>query len=186
MLRDRLYRVIDADVVARGVVERGKKCLIDLALAFGAEILERDGSLNRRKMGEIVFGSKEKRLRFNEIIFPYIQEEIENEIAASAAKGYRVVFLDAPTLFESGSEKFCDKIVSVIAPKEVRRERLLARDQNRTPEEIDKRIAAQHDDEFYTSRSNFVIVNGGDMNALRFQLLEMLELCCRGMDGGSA
>jgi dephospho-CoA kinase len=128
-------------------------------------------------------------MRFNELIFPYIQEEIQSEIAASAAKGYSVIFLDAPTLFESGSEVFCDKVVSVIAPKDIRRERLLARDTDRTMEEIDKRIDAQHDDEFYTSRSDFVINNDGDVTALRFQVVEMLEVCCRNVerpDGGLA
>lgn len=168
--------IIDADQVARQVVAQGKQCLLDLVLEFGAQILEADGSLNRRRLGSIVFTDREKRKTFNQIIFPYIQDEIELMIAEKRREGAEFVILDAPTLFESGSEKYCDRVGSVIAPVELRRQRLLERDGHLTMEEIDNRIASQHDDEYYSSRSDFVICNEGSMTNLRLQVLEMLEV----------
>lgn len=180
MLADRGFRVIDADLVARQVVEKGKKCLIDLALEFGIEILDGEGNLNRRKLGRMVFADREKRKRLNQITFPYIQEEILEQIEGFRRKGDTVIFLDAPTLFESGSERFCDRVVSVVAPRELRRERILVRDEL-TFSEAENRMSSQQDDEYYASRSDFVIRNDGSMTHLRVQLIEMLELCCRGV-----
>lgn len=182
LLRERGFHVIDADIVARLVVEKGTRCLTDLVLEFGVGILDSGGGLDRRKMGNLIWDNKPRRMRFNEIVFPYIQEEIQAQTRRAVDMGNRVVFLDAPTLFESGSESFCDKVVSVTAPKEVRRKRLLERDAHRTMEEIDNRIEAQHDDAFYALRSDFVIRNGGEMTGLRVQVLEMLEFCCRGVE----
>lgn len=181
ILLGRGFVVIDADVVARQVVEKGRRCLVDLAVEFGVEILEADGSLNRRRLGAMVFSHREKRRRLNRIIFPYIREEIEHRIEDYALSGATVLFLDAPTLFESGSESYCDKVVSVVAPRDIRLRRLLDRDSRRTMEEIENRIDAQHGDDYYASRSDFVIVNDGDLSALRVQVLEMLEYCCRGV-----
>lgn len=173
--------IIDADVVARQVVQKGKKCLLDLAVEFGIEILDGDGNLNRRKLGAIVFSDAEKRDRLNRITFPYIQAEIRDEIACCRLAGKTMIILDAPTLLESGSDSFCDKVVSVVAPEELRLRRLLERDLKYTREELESRIAAQHDDEFYISRSGFVIRNDGSMTHLRVQLMEMLEYCYPGM-----
>ena len=171
-------RVIDADVMARHVVARGSKCILDLAVTFGAEIILADGTLNRPRMGEIIFGDKEKRMIFNKIIFPYIQEGIFGEVERLREDGAPLIFLDAPTLFESGTHTDCDKIVSVIAPLEVRRARIISRDRL-SEEQAMSRIRSQHDDDFYTSRSNYVICNDKDLGALREQvdnLISELEL----------
>lgn len=173
--------IIDADVVARQVVQKGKKCLLDLAVEFGIEILDGDGNLNRRKLGAIVFSDAEKRDRLNRITFPYIQAEIRDEIACCRLAGKTMIILDAPTLLESGSDSFCDKVVSVIAPWELRKERLLARDLDLSIADVENRMASQHGDEYYVSRSDFVIRNEGDMTSLRMQVVEMLELCSRGL-----
>lgn len=168
------FRVIDADIVSRRVVEKGKKCLVDLVIAFGTEILEADGSLNRKKLGAIVFHDRQKRIHLQEIIFPYIQEEIAAELETHRNSGEPAVFLDAPTLLESDSKEQCDKIVSVIAPSEERFIRILRRD-GLSAEEAQRRMGAQHEDEFYTSQSDFVINNAGDLVELRVQIMEMLD-----------
>lgn len=177
LLVNRGYRVIDADIVARQVVDKGAKCLIDLVLAFGIEILEADGTLNRRKLGALVFSDKAKRAELNKITFPYIQEEILMQIGQLRQKEDTPIFLDAPTLLESGSDAFCDKVVSVIAPLELRMQRIVSRDQL-SRQEAENRIGSQHDDAYYTSRSDFVIHNGGDLSELRVQVLEMLNKVC--------
>lgn len=170
-------RVIDADIVARRVVEKGTRCLVDLALEFGIGILNADGTLNRRNLGSIVFSDRDKRLKLNRITFPYIQQEILAELQRLREKGEAAVFLDAPTLLESGTDAYCDRVVSVIAPLELRLERVLRRD-GITREEALGRIRSQHGDEFYTSRSDFVIENSGDIASLRVQVMEMLDAVC--------
>jgi len=177
MLAARGYPVIDADLVARQVVAKGSKCTLDLAVEFGIEILNVDGTLNRRKLGSIVFTDKKKRMRLNRITFPYIQEEIFLQVEGLRKKGKNVIFLDAPTLIESGTHKRCDKVVSVIAPLELRVRRIIQRDEL-TREEAMQRISAQHGDAYYTSRSDFVIENSGDIDGLREKVAQLIDRCC--------
>ncbi len=171
------YRVIDADVVARQVVAKGAKCTLDLAVEFGIEILNADGTLNRRKLGNIVFNDKQKRIALNRITFPYIQEAIFEQVNVLKNKGYKTIFLDAPTLIESGTHKRCDKVVSVIAPLETRMARIIDRDKI-SEEEAMARIGSQHEDEYYTAISDYVICNDGDMRDLRSHVSAMLESIC--------
>jgi dephospho-CoA kinase len=174
MLEERGYRVIDCDKVARQVVEKGKGCLLDLTIEFGTEILLPDGTLNRKKLGAIVFSDKHKQKRLGQITYPYIQEEIFRLTEHYRESGEAVVFFDAPTLIESGTDAYCDKIVSVIAPPEERFLRIVRRD-TLTTEEAERRMNAQQDDAFYISRSDFVIRNAEDITALRVSVLEMLD-----------
>lgn len=88
--------------------------------------------------------------------------------------GEAAVFLDAPTLIESGTDKYCDKVVSVIAPPEERFIRIVRRD-NLTADEAGKRMGAQGNDEFYISHSDFVISNTGDAIELKVKVMEMLD-----------
>lgn len=182
LLSSRGYRVIDADLVARQVVEQGSQCLVDLVCEFGIEILEGDGTLNRRKLADIVFRDAAKRKVLNRIIFPYIQKEIVEVLEGCRQTGEPIVFLDAPTLIESGTHQFCDKVVSVLAPQQIRLKRLLARDADLSLEAIENRMSAQHDDTYYTTHSDFVIHNDGEESALRVQILEMLDLVLRAGD----
>ena len=107
--------IIDADQVARDVVEKGSDCIADVILEFGIEYLNMDGSLNRRKLAESVFTDKAKLKKLNDIMFPYIIRNIEEKIQLKKEAEEGIIVLDAPTLFESGCDKFCDKVVSVIA-----------------------------------------------------------------------
>ena len=169
------YRVIDADVVARHVVAKGSKCIRELAATFGMDIIMPDGTLDRQKMGEIIFTNKEKRMEFNKIIFPYIQEEIMGEVERMRSDGAPVIFLDAPTLFESGTSEKCDKIISVIAMLHIRLERIMKRDKLSERQALN-RIKSQQEDDFYISRSDFVIHNNGDFGDLREQLDNVIDM----------
>ena len=80
-LRENGVTVIDADQVARRVVEQGSACIADIALEFGCEYINMDGTLNRRKMARTVFGDKVKLKKLNSLMFPYIIEEIRGELA---------------------------------------------------------------------------------------------------------
>lgn len=166
--------VIDADQVARNVVEKGSACIADIVLEFGVEYLTMDGNLNRRKLGESVFTDKAKLKKLNDIMFPYIINNIKEKIAEAKDASEGIIILDAPTLFESGSDKFCDKVISVIASQDVRCHRIIERD-GLSEEEAMHRITAQHSDSFYTERSWVVLQNNSDVDDLKQQADHMLS-----------
>ena len=163
------FAVIDADQIARQVVEKGTNCIAEVVLEFGCEYLNVEGGLNRKKLAQNVFTDKAKLKKLNAIMFPYIINRIEEEIKALRSSFEGVIVLDAPTLFESGADRFCNYVVSVVAPEEVRCRRIIARD-NLTLEEAQTRIHAQHSEEYYTGRSWYVVHNDGDKEDLKMQV----------------
>lgn len=165
--------VIDADKVARDVVGKGSVCVADIALEFGCEYLNADGTLNRKKMAEHVFTDRAKLKRLNNVMFPYIISSINEKLDELRAKDEGIIVLDAPTLFESGVDKNCDRVVSVIAPMELRKQRIIQRD-GLSEEEAIHRINSQHDDAYYGSRSWIVLKNDGDLTGLKMQTASML------------
>lgn len=157
-LRENGLFIIDCDKVARSVTEKGSKTLSLLAEAFGKDIILADGSLNRRELASRAFQNAEKTELLNSITHPAITDEINKVISEHKNEN---IILDAPTLIESGANKLCDKIVSVLADADVRKKRIVARD-NLTPVEAEKRMSAQKDDAFYKEFSDAVIYNNAD------------------------
>lgn len=180
-LSSRGITVIDCDLVAREVVDKEKELLADLAIEYGIGILNQDGTLNRRKLGSIVFADREKLDRLNEIIFPYIKRNIADKVTFLRKKGIPMVVLDAPTLFESGIDKECDDIISVIAPEELRLNRIMVRD-HLSDTEARNRIASQHDDAFFIENSSRVIVNDKDVEHLYHESLRAAEELAASLD----
>lgn len=166
--------VIDADLEARAVVERGSRCLEALTDAFGREILQQDGSLNRARLGDLVFTDRAKLERMNGITHPFIMQRISDALCRCRQEDAPLIVLDAPTLFETGADRFCDCVVAVTAPRALRRARIIERD-GLTPERADHRIQSQQDDAFYTGRSDFVITNESDLASLERQVAQTLE-----------
>lgn len=172
-LRNEDFFVIDADLVARQVVEAGSNCIMDIVLAFGCQFLNENGTLNRRRLGREVFGNKKKLKKLNSIMFPYIIDAIKQEIEKGKKAGSTVIVLDAPTLFESGADTFCDIVVSVIASEPIRLHRIMSRDSLNEVEALN-RIHAQHNDEYYTSRSWKVINNSTELESLNRQINKLI------------
>lgn len=158
--------VIDADKVAREVVETGSACIADIALEFGCEYINADGTLNRKKMAKTVFTDKAKLKKLNALMFPYIIRRLCEEIERSRREGEGIIVLDAPTLFESGADRECDYVVSVIADEQSRKERIIRRD-GLTQQEAQERISAQHDEEYYKSRSDEILENNEGVDSLK-------------------
>ena len=173
ILREYGFDIINADGVARDVTRAGSECLREIVEAFGNSILQPDRSLNRKALGEIVFSDAERLDRLEDIIYPYILRDIKERVE-ELSPGSKGIFLDAPTLFESGANKFCNKICSVTAPQDLRMERIIERD-NLTPEDAANRMNSQQGDEFYASRSHWVINNDGTKGQLRGDVLRMLR-----------
>ncbi len=160
------YAVVDCDLVARMVTEPGEPCLQALVEAFGGGILCDDGSLNRKKLAGMAFPQPEKLDLLNRTIHPFILERIKLLLQENTSRGVSVTLLDAPTLFEAGAEKLCDCVLSILAPEQLRLTRIVERD-GLTPQQARERMSAQQPDGYYISRSDYVIVNDGDLLSLR-------------------
>ncbi len=164
--------IIDCDQVARQVVRRGEHCLLDLAVEFSSVILDKDGELNRRKLAGIVFSDREKLRKMEKIIYPYILAHILQQIHRREVAGDRAVFLDAPTLYQSGANILCQRVVAVLAPEAGRLLRIMERD-GLTIEEAKARMSSQPGDVYYEKRADHIIRNIGDTSALRLAVLEL-------------
>lgn len=152
------FDVINADLISREVTGKGEPCLNELAEAFGSEIILPDGSLDRKKLGGIVFADRERLRQLDGICYPYIIFRIIKRIEELSAQGSRLIILDAPTLFESNADDLCDLIISVTADEAMREKRIILRD-NISPEAARKRFESQYSEHFFVSHSDFVIKN---------------------------
>lgn len=146
------FKVIDCDRVARQAVAKGMPALLRLTEVFGDGILKENGELDRAKLAEIAFSSPKKTELLNKTVFPYIKELVFKQISGDR------VLLDAPTLFESGIDGICDATVAVTAPTEVRKARIIARD-NLSESAAELRISAGKPDEFYQKNADTVLQN---------------------------
>lgn len=174
ILRRHDLMVINCDLTARKAVAPGSACLEEIADFFGPDVLLPGGELNRKKVAGIVFADPAARERYNKIIHKAIIDLLQIEIKTAENAGVPVVVLDAPTLFESGADRLCQVVVSVTAPREKRLARILARD-SLSEEEALLRMGAQHEDAFYTGRSDFVIENDRDFSDLEKQAEDLAK-----------
>jgi dephospho-CoA kinase len=156
--------VIDADLVAREVVEPGTDGLRAVAAEFGAGVLDAEGRLDRPALAAIVFGDEAARGRLNGILHPRIRARAAERIAAAPAG--TVVVQDVPLLVETGQAGAYDLVLVVEAPPELRVQRL-ARDRGMPAEQARSRMAAQATDEQRRAAADVVIVNDGTPERLR-------------------
>ena len=158
--------VIDADVIARMVVEPGMPALTALAEAFGPEILEPDGSLDRAALAERAFVTDDTRKQLEAITHPAIATEFFAQIAAAPADG--IVVHDVPLLVESTRGIEYGAVIVVEAPKDLRLERLEARGVPR--DDAERRMALQATDEQRREIATWVLDNSRDRAHLEAQI----------------
>lgn len=168
------FYVINCDQVSRLVTEKGSNCNRKLAEYF-PECFDDEFTLDRRKMGETVFGNEDNLKLLNDTIFPFIIDYINKEIELQVRDGEKFILLDAPTLFEAEMEDSCDYIVSVVADFNIRAERICRRD-NITPELAEKRFSSQHSEEFFREKSDFVIENNSDKASVETATLKVISI----------
>ena len=165
--------VINADLVYHELITPPSSCLQELTEEFGKEILLPDGSLNRRALGGIVFSDPAARERLNTITHRYVMEEVKTQLERYRREGVPVSVFDAPQLFEAGAQRACGAVVSVLADRGLRLERIMARD-NITAEAAMRRILAQKSDEFFKTHSDYIIENNGTVETLAPQVHRVL------------
>ena len=169
------YTVIDADIVAKSLTEPGSNVLWKLADTFGSGIIAEDGSLIRKKLGEIVFNNKEKLQQLNDIMGPAMDDVFQKVLdEARLEHPYSKIFFDAPTLFESGREYMVDKVWVVAAGLETRIKRIMDRD-GITREQVLARMSSQLPEEDKIRRADVVIYNDGTLEDLRNAVIEALN-----------
>lgn len=166
--------IIDADKVAREVVEKGEPCLTALVEEFGADILNADGTLDRRALAAKAFASDEQTARLTALTHPFILARMREELAEAEAAGAALIVVDAPLLFESKFDSVCDNTVAVLAPREARLARICARD-GISEKAAAARMARQPDDDFYAARATRLIRNDGDLAALHSAAEEIVQ-----------
>lgn len=148
--------VVDTDKIARELTVKGSEFLSVLADNFGDDIVDENGELKRKLLAERAFCDKEHQLLLNSLMHPEIIKISRERCIEALENGADAAVIDAPLLFECGGDKICDTVISVIAPDEIRLERIMKRD-NITYEQAKQRMSVQHDDKFYTERSEFIV-----------------------------
>ncbi len=161
ILTDRYgYYQLDADKVAKLVIDKDKRLLKRLAEIFGDDIILSDGSLDRRLLAERAFSSKENTEKLDEAVYPAVAKQAEKIIKKKQDENYNGILLDAIGLFESSLDRLCDFTVAVTAPPETRRERIILRD-GLTASQAQSRINAQKDESFFKENADLIIDNSG-------------------------
>jgi dephospho-CoA kinase len=153
-------QVIDADVVSREVVEPGQPALAAIVATFGAHVLNADGTLNRARLGDIVFTNSEAREQLNNIVHPAVRERSLKLFAE--AEDHDVVVYDVPLLVESENSYSFEHIIVASAPEEIRVERLMEH-RGMTESEARARIESQASEESRLSLADTVIDTSGSL-----------------------
>ncbi|MDF2962373.1 MAG: dephospho-CoA kinase [Paenibacillus sp.] len=175
MLVQRGAMLVDADRIAREVVEPGSPVLARIAERFGQEILLPDGTLNRKKLGETVFGSPQALKDLQDMMHPSIRalmRERMNQYEQQHPE--KLVVADVPLLYESELQSMFEAVMVVYVPRHVQLDRLMLRD-GLTAEQAEQRLKAQMDIEQKKARADILINNEGSLNQTESQVEQFLK-----------
>lgn len=166
--------VIDADQLARAVVAPGEPALAAIVREFG-DVRNPDGTLDRKKLGAIVFNDPARRKRLEAITHPAIRERLAARLKELQDQGFEgLVFFDAPVMIESGNYRTMDRLVVVFTDEATQRERLMARDAM-APAEASQRMATQMPVVDKAKLADYVIDNCGDRAATEARTREVFQ-----------
>jgi dephospho-CoA kinase len=171
--REKGVLVIDADRLGHDVLREDEAARAALMDAFGGDIVDRDGAIDRSALGERAFASAEATRRLNAIVHPPLLERLEAALAQARADGRALAVVDAALIFEFGLDARLDLNVLVTAPARIRAERL--RRKGLGEEMVARIMASQMPDADKAARCDFVLVNDGSLDALRARADEVLE-----------
>lgn len=152
--------MVDADMVARDVVQPGTFGLNKIIESFGKEYIQEDGTLHRTKLGALVFSDKEALTRIDDIMYPLIREESDRQIQKYHSEGHYIVGYDAALIFEMGNIRNFYPVIVVHCPQDIQIQRLMARN-SLTRDEAMLRILSQMSVEEKLKLANFTIDTSG-------------------------
>jgi dephospho-CoA kinase len=166
--------VVNADDLAREVVEPGHEAWKEIVASFGADILQSDQTLDRQKLRTLIFNQPEARKRLESIIHPRVRALAEERIRQYAAAGYPVVIYEVPLLFEGNLQEWLRPVILVACDVETQTARLQKRD-HLTAADAEKHIAAQMSLKNKRRLADYVIENNGSLEDLERQTRQILE-----------
>ena len=175
VLREEGAYIIDADQIARELVQPHKPAWNELVRAFGKEILQEDGSIHRKKLADKVFTDPEQRKVLNQILHPRIKEEMDRRTIEIGQKDPEaVVVIDAPLLVELGVYRKVDQLIVITSTQMQQMERLKERD-GRSPEEALRLFSSQMPVEEKVKLADFVIRNEGSLEETKKRVKEVFK-----------
>ncbi|MDN5830441.1 MAG: dephospho-CoA kinase [Tetragenococcus halophilus] len=167
------FSVVDADIIAREVVEPNTAGLKKVVETFGSSVLCSDGSLNRKQLGQIIFSDTKKRQALNALLAPFLQEAIIEQIKRASAAA-SLVIADIPLLYEAGYDKYMDQVAVVYIPEDLQVQRLMKRDRI-TKKEAQKKVASQLSIEEKKKRADIIFDNQESLSSIRQQIFSWLK-----------
>jgi dephospho-CoA kinase len=167
--------IIDADQIARELVQPHRPAWNELIKAFGKEILKEDGSIHRKKLADKVFADPKQRILLNQILHPRIKEEMDRRIKEVRRKDPEaIVVIDAPLLVERGEHDEMDKLIVVTSAQTQQIERLKDRD-GTNPEEALRMLSSQIPLEKKVELADFVVQNEGSLEETKKKAKEIFK-----------
>lgn len=156
-------KIIDADKIVKEMSIPGTEYSNAIKNTFGKEVFLEDGNLNREKLAQKIYNDNLSRQELNNLTFNYVVKEIVARIEKINSETIKYVVIDAPLLFESQLNKYCDYVIALISEFELKVSRICKRD-NIDEETAKKRLSIQEEDSYYKEKSDFVIYNNNDCN----------------------
>ena len=166
--------IINADVLAREVVEPGHQAWTEIVNTFGTAVLQPDRTLDRQKLRAIIFDDADARKKLESIIHPQVRALAEQRIREHAAAGYAVIVYEVPLLFEGNLQEWLRPVILVACDVDTQRNRLQSRD-NLSAAQAQKHIDAQMSLEEKRRLADYVIENNGSLEDLERQVQAVLE-----------
>lgn len=174
IFRSENFNIIDADVIAREVLQKNPQILDVIRNEFGTGFFDWRGEFRRREFGNHIFKFPKQRVKYESIIIPYIKEAINNAINSYEKKGDKVVIIDAPTLIENNMHQEMDYVVLVCAENSAQIKRVRDRD-NLSKIEVVSRINAQMSLNEKKNFANVIIDNNGDLIETQKQVYDLID-----------
>lgn len=166
--------IINADVLAREVVEPDRQAWTEIVNTFGTAVLQPDRALDRQKLRAIIFDDPDARKKLESIIHPQVRALAEQRIREHAAAGYAVIVYEVPLLFEGNLQEWLRPVILVVCDVDTQRNRLQSRD-NLSAVQAQKHIEAQMSLEEKRRLADYVIENNGSLEDLERQVQAVLE-----------
>lgn len=174
ILKNEGFKVIDADTVSKNVLEEKPEILEKVRIQFGEGFFDWRGEFRRREFGNHIFRFPKQRIKYEEIIMPYIKAKIENEIKSYEKKGEKIVIIDAPTLIENNLHEEMDYVILVCTDNSTQIQRVKSRDKL-TQSEVVSRINAQMSMEEKKEYANIIIDNNNDLVETQKQVYDLID-----------
>lgn len=180
ILKSENFNIIDADTIAKEVLERNPQILEIVREQFGSGFFDWRGEFRRKEFGNHIFRFPKQRIKYEDIIMPYIKQAIEDNIKLHEKKGEKILIIDAPTLIENNMQDKMDYIILVHAENSVQIQRVMNRDKLTKVEAV-SRINSQMSMEEKKEFANIIIDNNGELIDTQkqiYDLIDFMKLIC--------